>query len=72
MRRQLAQLPLLLYGNLGTKENPPGLTNLLQKPFSGQNLSAMLEVLSPKKNQGEVVIVDDDLETLEVHECSFT
>lgn len=65
--QELAQLPLLLYGSPGG-ENMPGLTNLLQKPLGGQTLSAMLEALSPKKNQGEVVIVDDDPETLDYYQ----
>jgi signal transduction histidine kinase/AraC-like DNA-binding protein/ActR/RegA family two-component response regulator len=66
--QQLAQLPLLLYGQPGKTEESPGLTNLLQKPFSGQTLSAMLEALNPKKSQGEVVMVDDDPETLDLYQ----
>ncbi|MBN9390098.1 MAG: helix-turn-helix domain-containing protein [Chloroflexi bacterium] len=66
--QQLAQLPLLLYGRPGKTEDSPDLTNLLQKPFSGQTLSAMLEALNPKKSQGEVVIVDDDAETLDFYQ----
>lgn len=66
--QQLAQLPLLLYSHPGGEEAQPGLTNLLQKPFSGQTLSTMLEALSPKKTRGEVLIVDDDVEMLDYYQ----
>jgi signal transduction histidine kinase/AraC-like DNA-binding protein/ABC-type sugar transport system substrate-binding protein len=66
--QQLAQLPLMLYGKNAGGGQPPGLTNILLKPFSGQSLAALLEALGPKQNRGEVLIVDDDPETLDFYQ----
>jgi signal transduction histidine kinase/AraC-like DNA-binding protein len=65
--RQLAQLPLMLYGTISKEANQTGLTNILLKPFSDQSLSTMLEALGPNQLRGEVLIVDDDAQALEYY-----
>lgn len=66
--KQLAQLPLMLYGNISNEANQTGLTNILLKPFSGQTFSTMLEALGPNQLRGEILIVDDDVEALNYYQ----
>ena len=65
--RQLAHLPLMLYGNDLNEGQQTGLTNILLKPFNGQTFTTMLEALGPNHIRGEVLIVDDDPSSLDLY-----
>lgn len=70
----LAQLPLVLVGETETTETaepasgPGGLTNILLKPFNAQTVQTLLEALRPSQNQGKILIVDDDVQTLDLYQ----
>ncbi|MBN9391911.1 MAG: helix-turn-helix domain-containing protein [Chloroflexi bacterium] len=69
---RLAQLPLILYGNIASEEHPSSFTNILLKPLSGQTLSTILTALRPQKAQGSVLIVDDDHDSLDLYKQLVT
>jgi len=65
--RQLAELPLMLYGNISREGTLTSLNNILLKPFSGQTLATMLEALGPTQLRGDVLIIDDDIKSLDFY-----
>lgn len=65
---QLAQLPLILSGNSLSISGQTGTTNILLKPFSGQTLQTFLEILRPTPSRDGVLVVDDDIKSLDLYE----
>lgn len=66
--RQLAELPLMLYSNSSNEGTQTNLNNILLKPFSGQTLTTMLEALGSSQLKDDVLLVDDDINSLNFYE----
>ncbi|MDB5078216.1 MAG: two-component hybrid sensor and regulator [Chloroflexi bacterium] len=64
---QLAQLPFMLYKDNSPEGAQSSLTNILLKPFNYQTLTGMLEILCQKEGLGEILIVDDDIQSLNMY-----
>ncbi|HEX2910061.1 MAG TPA: ATP-binding protein [Chloroflexia bacterium] len=70
----LALLPLMLYNSnspssVKTEESSAiGITNILLKPFNNQTLQLFLETLRPHQNGNGVLIVDDEIGSLDLYE----
>ncbi len=69
---QFAQLPLMLYSEISFSKsgdgNLIGTTNILLKPFSGQTLQTLLEVLRLNQIGDGVLIIDDDTVSLDLYQ----
>jgi signal transduction histidine kinase/DNA-binding LacI/PurR family transcriptional regulator/AraC-like DNA-binding protein len=66
---QICQLPFLLF-NLDDYEQPAAstqITDVLLKPVNQTTLLQMITSLSPMKSTGSILIVDDDLNTLDYY-----
>ncbi len=57
---QLAQLPLIVYGQDQNRHKALGMTDVLLKPISDKTLIGTLTALYPRTEQRLILIVDDD------------
>lgn len=64
----LARLPLMLYTTNSQSDNFIGATNILLKPLNDRTLQMFLETLLPFQDRGEIIIVDDEIQSIHLYQ----